>query len=211
VKSEYEFEDGLKLSSNLDADLIINMNNIKDGKALLGVDSKNDLKEFFYNNAFLVSEMVTRKLWKETTPVVYLESNLSETDLAKIYFNRAMVGYSLKDNLEIKDTSVLGIAAVDMYKLTKNEEYLNFSKYLFKLEPKFGGNYSYSLVYKIWLAQELTIITKDESYNLDVDKMASNMVFYNKKSEYQKGAFSGQSNAYYMTENCLIAGLFSTL
>jgi len=211
IKSEYEFEDGLKLSPDLDQTLLTNIDKIKNNQSLSKINSVFDLKEFFYNNAFLVSEMVTRKLWKETQAVLYSESNLSESDLAKIYFNKALVGYSMKENLEIKDSAILGISSVDMYRLTKDEKYLNFAEYLLNLKLELGEDVPYSLIYKALLAQNLSTITQNQSYKSIAEASLSDMVKYNKENKYQKGAFKAPSNAYYLRENSLIVGLLSTL
>ena len=211
IKSEYEFEDGLKLPSNLDQTLLTNIKNIKTNKPLSEVSNQDQLKNFFYNNSFLVSEMVTRHLWSEITHYVYLESNLSETDLAKIYFDKALKGYFLKEKLGVKENAVLGIAAIDMYKLTKDETYLDFSKYLLNLKPEIGNNSSYNLIYQALLARELAIVSQDKSYESIFKTTVSNIVKYNKSNSYQEGAFKAPSEAFYLTENSLISGLISML
>ena len=211
IKSEYEFEDGLKLPLDLDQTLLISVDKIMNNQSLSKINSVFDLKESFYNNAFLVSEIVIRKLWEETQAVLYSESNLSESDLAKIYFNKALVGYSMKENLEIKDSAILGIASVDMYRLTKDEKYLKFAEYLLNLKLELGEDIPYSLIYKALLAQDLTIITQNQSYNVIREKAISGIVGNNEESEYQKGAFKAPSDAYYLKENSLIVGLLSTL
>lgn len=211
IKSEYEFEDGLKLPLDLDQTLLINIDKVMNNQSLSKINSVFDLKESFYNNAFLVSEIVTRKLWEETQAILYSESNLSESDLAKIYFNKALVGYSMKENLEIKDSAILGIASVDMYRLTKDEKYLNFAEYLLNLKLKLGEDVPYSLIYQALLAQDLAVITQNQSYNVINEKAIAGIVGNNEESEYQKGAFKAPSDAYYLKENSLIVGLLSTL
>lgn len=207
VKSEYEFEDGLAMPDNIDMVILNGINNISNNLSFIKSDEKNS-SENLYKYSELVSEMVTRFLWKPLSPA-YTFNNFSETELAKIYFNKALVSYSTKEKPEIKDNAILGIASVDLYRLTKDERYLNFSKYLLNLKPELGEDLPYSLTYQALLANDLAMVTQDQSFNLIREQAVSGIIKYNEESTTQKGAFKAPSNAYYLKENGLIVGLLS--
>lgn len=208
IKSQYEFEEELKLPENIDNKLLDNMAKIKNNQS---ITTENDdiLIENFYKNAFLVSEMVTRVFWKPEIKAVNSENNYTETDLAKICFDKVLVGYNLNEERDLKEDALLGIASIDMYRLTKNNEYLDFAKYLFNLKREVVNN-TYTLTYKALFIRELGIVTQDKSYDQElksvVDKIKNSPI----GKESQLGAFKA-SNGYYVTENSLIVGLLSSI
>ncbi|MDD3123930.1 MAG: hypothetical protein PHC62_10570 [Candidatus Izemoplasmatales bacterium] len=207
VRSEYEFEDGLTMPNDIDVVILSKINDLSNNLSFVKNDEENN-SENLYKYSELASEMVTRVLWKPLS-ITYTFDNFSETELAKMYFNKALISFSLKEKSEIKDNAILGIAAIDLYKLTKDESYLNFSKYLLNLKSELGQDVPYSLIYQALLANDLAIVTQDQSFKLIGEETILNIVKNNDESFYQIGAFKAPSDAYYLKENSLIVGLLS--
>ena len=208
IKSQYEFEEELKLPDNIDKKLLDNMEKIKNNKS---ITTENDdiLIENFYKNAFLVSEMVTRVFWKPEIEAINFEDNYTETDLAKICFDKVLVGYNSNEERGLKEDALLGIASIDMYRLTKNNKYLDFAKYLFNLKREVVKN-AYTLAYKALFIRELGVITQDKSYDQELLSIVDEIKNSPIGKESQPGAFKA-SNGYYVIENSLIVGLLSSI
>lgn len=210
VKSEYEFEDNLKVPDDFDSVILDKINRFL--KKQLVVDSNIETDpENFYIYSGLVSEMVTRLLWKPISPP-YAFEGLSETQLAKVYFEKALLSYEAKTEKTMKDDAMLGIAAVDMYRLTNNNSYLDLAKYLFNLRSEAGNTNSYNLVFYGILGQELQSVTKNDQYEVSVRLVVNKIIEngYNQRDD-KADAFKGPGFFYNIVENSLIVGLLQTL
>ena len=210
VKSEYEFEDNLKISNDFDSVILDEIDRFLKKQLVINNDKEYN-PENLYKYSGLVSEMVTRLLWKPISPA-YTFEGLSETQLAKIYFEKALLSYKAKTELTMKDDAMLGIAAVDMYRLTNNNSYLDLAKYLFNLKSEAGNTNSYNLVFYGILGQELQSVAKNDQYEISVrlivDKIIENG--YNRKDD-KADAFKGPGFFYNIVENSLIVGLLPIL
>ena len=206
--SQYEFGEELILTDNIDKKLLDNVEKIKNNQSI-ATENDDIFIENFYKNAFLVSEMVTRVFWKPEIKAINSENNYTETDLAKICFDKVLAGYNLNEKKGLKEDALLGIASIDMYRLTKNNDYLDFAKYLFNLKREVVNN-TYALAYKALFIRELGIITQDKSYDQELKSVVDEIKNSPVGKESQLGAFKS-SNGYYVTENSLIVGLLSSI
>jgi hypothetical protein len=208
IKSQYEFGENLRLPDDIDKKLLDNMEKIKNSQSIT-VENNGISVEDFYKDAFLVSEMVTRVLWKPDISAVNLENNYTETDLAKIYFDKVLAVYDSNKERGLKEDALLGIASIDMYRLTKNNKYLDFAKYLFSLKREVVKS-AYTLTYKALFIRELGLITQDKSYDQELKSVIDEIKNSSIGKESQLGAFKS-SNGYYVLENSLIVGLLSSI
>ena len=168
-------------------------------------EHKGDL----YKDSAISSEIITRILWGDLPNISY--NGISQSDLAKIYSERALYDYAVIANPNIKDNGMLGIAALDMYKLTKEVKYLDFAKYLFNLKFETNDVNPYNLIYQALLGNNLKVLTNDKQY--DVVKILIDKIIEHgyEKRDNKENAFKGSGFYYYVSENSLIIGLLSNL
>jgi hypothetical protein len=100
----------------------INLDEVMDGKKY----QPEPLKDNFYMYAAAASDAVYEYM---------LTQDQTKYNYAISYFNRAIETYTVQSNLSQIDIATLGIASVDMYRLTKNDIYLEFSKFLYRAHP----------------------------------------------------------------------------
>lgn len=207
--SQYEFDDDIVWSEDMDNILSSDMTKIEKSQIISNEGKK--IPDDINKHSSLVSEMVTRLQWGADLPKIKKDEKLTEVELAKIYFERTLINFSNKTNKTIKDIAMVGIASVDMYRLTKNKEFLDFATYVFKLTPQVNNRNSYDLVYHAWLAKELAEITKDNSYDLAKKNIMDMTIKYSFEGVSVNGAFRGAGIYYFVTENSLISGILSTI
>lgn len=168
---------------------------------------ENDTSHFNeYSSA--VSDLLVLSKWDNRPDLV---------DLSKKYFKSAVDLY-LANKIQLQSTSILlGTAAMDLYKETKNTVYLDFAKKIFDVNNSTDCNLLSSCVVSIFLAKDLSTATKEQLYNDFIkntqDRWLSN--YYDFKGENGfvsgQGAFYIKSNIinYPVRENALMAGLLS--
>lgn len=179
--------------------------------------NQKDLKENFQRNASMVSENVIISMWdglieKDTTRESIKKAGIE-------MFKNALYGYELrkKEKPSIIDNSLLGIASLDLYKATNQQDYLNFALYLYQenkiLEATSSSSYEY--IYSALFTSEVINAVHYKKYEFDYSNVLTKIV--NRGFDYPGyeshltdiGAISDLHKNYITKENGLAIGLLS--
>ena len=159
-----------------------------------------------------------------------LDQNRSSIELAKGYFNHA-VSYWKEQPAEkyLFGKCLLGIAALDIFNITKENQYLDFAKQFMEKEKirdvcfydgksKFYSSYCADSAFEkstcALFAQQLFSITKEDKYNTIANDLVNGLVLLNFDGEgYPRGinnfkAFyskSGEDTLFYETRDNVLA------
>lgn len=136
--------------------------------------------------------------------------NRQEKDLqiAKLYFTKALYEYGQNEQ-ELSDKyALLGIASLDLYKATKNQQYLDEAiKIGISQQGKSCSTLTGCMAW-IWLSRDLFVYTKNpvnQSVELDTAK-----IIYKKGFDKTKGVFVNIESVIYVyptRDNALLIGL----
>lgn len=190
-------------------------------------------KEFYFNDvgsstsdfekasAYVSNDVVRYLLGKE-------ENKKEEEPLLDVWFRSALANYYLAlqsysvIEKNLNNNSLLGIASLDLYKMTNEQKYFDMALYLFAENEKFEGEqltHNYDYVYFALFAKDLFETTGKELYQEKITSTKNKIMAEQftqpicKDSELadsEKGAFkSGAGNFYLIKENSLILGLLS--
>jgi len=150
-----------------------------------------------------------------------LINNLRKSALQNYYL--ALQGYSVIDK-NIKDNSLLGIASLDLHRMTNEQKYLDMALYLFDENEKLENNkinYNYDYVYFGLFAKDLFDMTGNKLYKEKLKSIKNKIIedqfihpickdVDNFILDTEKGGFrSGVGNFYLIGENSLMLGLLS--
>ncbi|HLL60709.1 MAG TPA: hypothetical protein VK338_03250, partial [Candidatus Nitrosocosmicus sp.] len=137
---------------------------------------------------------------------------------AQIYFNKALALYSNKKT-EIGDqSSLLGIAAIDLYKVTNDNKYISLAHYMYKNTSQTMCTTSNGCVGVLFLSHDLNNLIKDVKYQnfaaqsrgYLIDNRFDHLPYAGYVSG--KGAFYFQNNTTYtysVRNNALLVGTLS--
>ena len=133
----------------------------------------------------------------------------------------ALQAYSVIER-NINNNSLLGIASLDLYKMTDEQKYLDMAQYLFGENEKLESEqltYNYDYVYFGLFTKDLFETTGKELYQEKITSIKNKIMAEQftqpicKDSELvdnERGGFkSGWGNFYLIKENSLILGLLS--
>ena len=147
------------------------------------------------------SDFVARYLWQK---------DINQLKKAKFYFDKAVQLY-LSSPSSFDNSCLLGISAIDLFKINHDEGYLSFAKTLFNRiqDEQVDSRRS---IYCLYFAEELSESTQEEKYKSWETKKLSEFFLSNfeKISGEKGGAFrfleNGQKN-FPIVENSLLVGL----
>lgn len=150
--------------------------------------------------------------------------NLFNSSLANYFL--ALQGYSVLDETT-KNNSLLGIASLDLYRLTTEQEFFDIALYLFAQNERIEDDkffYNYDNVYFAFFTKNLFEVTVDDFYQEKLDLIKDKIIaqqFVHPicedfegadnfiPNEFEAGFKSGISNTYFVGENYLILGLLN--
>jgi hypothetical protein len=138
----------------------------------------------------------------------------SYKQFAILYFQKALNSY-LKDKKTNYQTPILAITAVDFYKMTGNQKYLDFAKHMFNLQTQKPCDSIKECVAVAFLSDDLYKVTKERNY-VDHKKKTINRAvrdFYDGPTYpgytfgHEVFYLGGQNALYPVRENALMVGL----
>lgn len=190
-------------------------------------------KDFYFNDAdSSVSDFEKASAYTSNNVVRYLlikeENKKEEESLLGLWFQSALTNYYLALQAysviekNINNNSLLGIASLDLYKMTSEQKYLDMAQYLFDENEKLESEqltYNYDYVYFGLFTKDLFETTGKEFYQGKITSIKNKIMAEQftqpicKDSELvdnERGGFkSGWGNFYLIKENSLILGLLS--
>jgi len=126
---------------------------------------------------------------------------------AKYYFNLALQIFS--DKSTSSDGSVIGLAALDLYKATSEQKYLDFMNFFFDYKAKEGCKSLEDCAYFLMFLDELYKETNNSKAKNEAGKVIQFLI--NDYFDSDKGIFysSRLSHNYPVLENSILAGIFA--
>lgn len=166
------------------------------------ISEEDKSKEIEYS--FYPSEFVTRYLWHK---------DINQLKKAKFYFNKAVQLYFFSPS-SFSNSCLLGISALDLYKVNQNSDYLNFAKSFLSSISSYEE--LPQLTYCSFLANYLFEITEEQMYREIRDQVFDTLVkkalIINKdKSLIAFRLIGSDEITLPINENSLIAGLLIQL
>jgi len=165
-----------------------------------------DEREFLIYSSY-ASDLIYRYFWLNTP------SNLN---LAKTYFDQALLFYQNHKKSPPASLPFLALATIDMYKATRNEEYLKLVTYLNELSLQQRQTNTFNVIGLALLEKEMFQLTHDKKYDGLFNQYLSYLINYGFDSSgyqgYRKnlGAFHNLGTANYIYDtrsNALIISL----
>lgn len=159
-------------------------------------------EEDFINYSTAASDHIYKYLW-----------NNQEYDykFAYIYFNKALRMFNAPDNDMEKLSPLLGIAALDFYKKEQKEVYLSFAKHVYDKVPHDTCDQIDYCVNSIYLARELSNVTKDTNYKTQADNLTKYMIDHYFDYKNFGGYKFGKGSFYYPGTNAMYPVMYNGL
>lgn len=187
---------------------------------LEGIDL-TEIKQNFSQNAFISADYTAINETKAYETLTFADGQtIPVLNMAKNRFLKALYGYSLMSENErsIYNNSILGVAALDLYKIENKKEYLDFALKLEEFNDNNGLEKEIKdIAYHAFFIKEFSSISGYESYiskfENDIDSLVN---FYFDATGYggnkfDRGAFYDPVNTQYSSIlNGLIIGLIMT-
>jgi len=186
--------DANTLDANIKQNIQILLSNSPELNKLISKSNETDLVSNFSRYATYTSEVYIHSLWG-----IALSNKADFKDEAKQSFNKALGGYLLKDKYATDDF-VLGIASLDLYKMTQNTDYLDLANFFYNRDKNANiTDISTGVDYYLFL-KELSEVTNQTNLNFN----SSSLTGYNK----EVGVFS-KNKICSITDNALMVGILS--
>lgn len=187
-----------------DEQIIALLNQVK-GNSLLepNINGRDDVVVVFTQYATTVSDFITQNLWDNE--VIYYQSAL-------LHFREALKVYSnLKDRLEGNEP-LIGIAALDIYRVNNKPEFLNFAKSVYSRYQKQGCNDLNLCMHMAFLADELYKVTAESKYKSESREYIEGLKnkFYDYPGQ-EAFYFKYANKVFAVRENSLILGLINSI